>query len=117
MTLTRARWLGRVSEDREEVQVGAGHVVVRAELAFHLKCSQNASQSRKQGRHGLIYALKATKNLILCISMYHKGEKRDLNKESFQTFYLILIKVQEKQVISHITLLLVRKLRLLRSQS
>ena len=31
--------------------------------------------------------------------------------------YLILIKVREKQVISHITLLLVRKLRLLRSQS
>ena len=51
-----------MSEDREEVQVGAGHVVVRAELAFHLKCSQNASQSRKQGRHGLIYALKATKH-------------------------------------------------------
>ena len=62
MTLTRARWLGRVSEDREEVQVGAGHVVVGAELGFHLKRSQNASQSRKQGRHGLIYALKATKH-------------------------------------------------------
>lgn len=62
MTLTRAMWLGRVSEDREEVQVGAGHAVVGAELGFHLKCSQNASQSRKQGYHGLIYALKATKH-------------------------------------------------------
>ena len=46
------------------------------------------------------YDLKATKNLILCISMYHKGEKRDLNKESFQTFYLILIKVPETGTIT-----------------
>ena len=62
MTLTRARWLGRVNEDREEVQVRAGHVVVGAKLGFHRTCSQNASQSGKQGRHGLIYALKATKH-------------------------------------------------------
>ena len=32
--------------------------------------------------------------------MYHKGEKRDLNKESFQTFYLILIKVPETGTIT-----------------
>jgi len=44
------------------VQVRAGHVVVGAELGFHRTCSQNASQSGKQGRHGLIYALKTTKH-------------------------------------------------------
>ena len=32
--------------------------------------------------------------------MYHMAKKRGLNKESFQTFYLILIKVPETGTIT-----------------